>query len=217
MVKLNAWAFCSPRLSVDGIFTSASVGPHHGRLTPSKILLGLQLNTNMNTWWTCLCSSYREGSEVSTADKVDSSLEEVMEFINEQIKSCQEATRLRGPYLAQMELVRILRERKSELLKLAGEGEVECRVYYNTMQFSTVLLPCVEVILLLCVMVISLAFVKVISLPCVKVISLPCVKVISLLCVKVIGQEILWWCQVHWHSHARHKMTTTNKQNFQLI
>ena len=48
-----------------------------------------------------------------------------MEFINERIKGCQEAALLRGPYLAQMELVRILQERKSELLKLAGEGKKE--------------------------------------------------------------------------------------------
>lgn len=44
-----------------------------------------------------------------------------MEFINEQIKQCQQDTPLRGPYLAQMEFVRILQERKSEVLKLAGE------------------------------------------------------------------------------------------------
>ena len=62
--------------------------------------------------WLC-----REGDGT---DKVDSSLEEVMEFINQQIEKGQEGTLLRGPYLAQMELVRILQERKSQLLTLAG-------------------------------------------------------------------------------------------------
>ncbi|KAK7088103.1 N-alpha-acetyltransferase 25, NatB auxiliary subunit-like [Littorina saxatilis] len=69
--------------------------------------------------------------EDKVEDKVDSSLEEVMEFINERIKGCQETTPLRGPYLAQMELVRIMRERKSELLKLAGPPSELFQQYYD--------------------------------------------------------------------------------------
>jgi hypothetical protein len=61
---------------------------------------------------------FRESSEW---EQVDSTLEEVMEFINEQIKGCQEGTLLRGPYLAQMELIKILKDRKSDLIKMAGE------------------------------------------------------------------------------------------------
>lgn len=59
-------------------------------------------------------------SDGDRTDKVDCSLEEVMEFISQQTKQNKGGILLRGPYLAQMELVRILQERRSELLKLAG-------------------------------------------------------------------------------------------------
>ncbi|KAK7505933.1 hypothetical protein BaRGS_00002655, partial [Batillaria attramentaria] len=69
-----------------------------------------------------------EGNE---ADKVDCTLEDAMEFINEQIKGCQDGPLLRGPYLAQMELVRILQERKSELLKIAGPPSELFQQYFD--------------------------------------------------------------------------------------
>ncbi|XP_076434680.1 N-alpha-acetyltransferase 25, NatB auxiliary subunit-like isoform X2 [Babylonia areolata] len=90
----------------------------------------------LNTVFQLIDSGYTPPSETGDGDttaegKVDSSLEEVMEFINQQINRCKDGTLLRGPYLAQMELVRILQERKSPLLKLAGPPSELFEQYYN--------------------------------------------------------------------------------------
>ncbi|PVD31460.1 hypothetical protein C0Q70_06872 [Pomacea canaliculata] len=74
------------------------------------------------------CSKEGDGDRT---DKVDCSLEEVMEFINQQTKQNKGGILLRGPYLAQMELVRILQERRSELLKLAGPPSELFQQYFE--------------------------------------------------------------------------------------
>ncbi|KAL8619116.1 hypothetical protein ACOMHN_019388 [Nucella lapillus] len=90
----------------------------------------------LNTVFQLIDSGYTPATDPgdgdgSSEEKVDCSLEEVMEFINEQITRCKATMQKRGPYLAQMELVRILQERKSPLLQLAGPPSELFEQYYN--------------------------------------------------------------------------------------
>lgn len=63
-----------------------------------------------------------------------------MEFISQQTKQNKGGILLRGPYLAQMELVRILQERRSELLKLAGMS------WFDTLFLSCFVIYCLELV-----------------------------------------------------------------------
>ena len=51
---------------------------------------------------------------------VDDTVEKVIDFLDQQIKGCENGRPFRGPYLAQLHLVKLLLDRKHQSIKLVG-------------------------------------------------------------------------------------------------